>query len=102
MPLDSLTSRAPSRPSWPGIGENRKQAGWRLLYGVVYWVVMFAGGIVFAVFYLLWMAVDIIYQLLTNRDGLGSDSIGGELFDKQTKLREFIVFGEGSRNDWRR
>jgi hypothetical protein len=103
MPLDKARDRVPS-VSMPSVsvGKNRKQAVWRAGYATVYWLAIFFVGPFIAVGFLLYTLADISWQLLTNRDGLRGDGLGGDVFERQNKLREYITFGKGSRDSWKR
>lgn len=85
-----------------GIGENRKNGALRLVYGILYYIVVFAVGWVLLLLYGGFWLVDVVYQMVTNKDGLGSKSFGSRLFDRQTKFREWLIFNDGEPPSWRR
>lgn len=84
------------------IGENRKQGLWRALYGAAYYAIIILVGWIFLILYAAVFIIDVGWQILTNRDGLGEDNFAMGVYERQNKLRKFIMGGKGSRNDWRR
>lgn len=94
----TLKDRVPSL-SLPSIGRNRTEAAWRFGLGVIYYLLIILVGPIIALVYALFWLADVLYQGVTNRDGLGVSSPGARFFDWQTNLREYILFGEGDRPD---
>jgi len=98
MPLKKLRDRSPS----VSVGENRKQAVVRLVYGIGYALFILTIGWILGLLWAVYTVFDILFQAITNKDGLHGDEFGGELFERQNRLREYITFGKGSRDSWRR
>lgn len=84
------------------VGENRKEAFWRALYGLAYYGIIILVGWIFVILYAGVFLVDVVWQLATNREGLGDDNFAMGVYERQNTLREFIMGGKGSRSDWRR
>lgn len=86
------------------IGKNRADAVKRGVLGGLYYLVAFIFGWLFLLIYGgIWL-VDISLTFVTNGDGLGDDHLGARMFDRQTRFREWALFGKGDAPDsrWRR
>lgn len=77
------------------IGENRKQAALRLGGALVYYAIVLLVGWVVAILLLLTMVADLLWQIVTNGDGVTSDSLPARVFERQQKMREWLLFGSG-------
>jgi hypothetical protein len=77
------------------IGENRKQAALRFGGVVVYYLLMFTVGWIVAILMVFAMLADLLWQLVTDGDGLTNESLPGRVFERQQRLREWLLFGTG-------
>lgn len=75
---------------------KRKDALMRLLFGVVLLILMYVIGFIITVFLYLWAAVDIVWQLITGREGLSPGGLATGLWDWLDQNSRYVFFGQGS------
>lgn len=74
---------------------KRKEGGIRLTVGLVALFAMYVIGFFISLFLFVWALVDISWQIVTGKEGLGSDGWGPRIYDWMVDNTRYIYFGKG-------
>lgn len=82
--------------------EKRREGALRLVGGAVYYIIVLVIGWLFFLVYAAVWVIDSLLQTVFGVEAIGDDNLASRAFDRQQRLREYLLFGRGDADDWRR